>query len=115
MIEFVSGRHRRIHTNPSTGSGGRGARNANANNVVNAGVTQQHIATTIQTSNGQATIQLIPVQVAAQQFRGAQLTTTSHWIQTQQQNNSNNTNNNSGNSGANNSSSPPTPTPTTTS
>ena len=112
---YVSGRHRRIHTNPSTGSGGRGARNANANNIINAGVAQQHIATTIQTSQGPATIQLIPVQVAAPQFRGTQLTTAAQWAQAQQQQNNSNNTNNSGNSGANNNSSPPTPTPTTTS
>ncbi|CAG2109422.1 unnamed protein product, partial [Medioppia subpectinata] len=68
-------RHRRIHTNPSTGSGGRGSRSVNANNVVNASLAQQHIATTIHTSQGPATIQLIPVQVATPQFRGTQLTT----------------------------------------
>ncbi|XP_054165462.1 zinc finger protein 436-like [Oppia nitens] len=105
-------RHRRIHTNPSTGSGGRGARNANANNVANnvANLAQQHIATTIHTPQGPATIQLIPVQVSAPQFRGTQLTT--QWAA--QQNNTNNTTN-SNNNAANNSSSPSTPTPTTTS
>ncbi|CAG2120638.1 unnamed protein product [Medioppia subpectinata] len=101
-------RHRRIHTNPSTGSGGRGSRSVNANNVVNASLAQQHIATTIHTSQGPATIQLIPVQVATPQFRGTQLTT--QWAA--QQTNSNNTSN-SNNSAANNSS-PSTPTPTTT-
>jgi hypothetical protein len=115
----MKGRHRRIHTNPSSGSGGgRGARNANASNVGNSVTTQQHISTTIHTAQGPATIQLIPVQMAATQFRGTPITT-AQWTaqqqqqQQQQQNNSNNSAGNASNSA--NTSSPSTPsTPTTT-
>jgi len=110
-------RHRRIHTNPSSGSGGgRGARNANATNVANSVAAQQHIQTTIHTASGPATIQLIPVQVAANQFRATPLTT-AQWTaqqQQQQQQNTNNTGGNASNSAPNNNSPSNSSTPTTT-
>jgi hypothetical protein len=68
-------RHRRIHLNP----GGVGARNArNANNAI-AATTTQHIVAQVG-QNQQATIQLIPVQMA--QFRNAPLTSaaTQQWV-----------------------------------
>jgi hypothetical protein len=113
----MKGRHRRIHTNPSSGSGGgRGARNANASNVGNSVTTQQHISTTIHTAQGPATIQLIPVQMAATQFRGTPITTAQWTAQQQQQQQQTNSNNSAGNaSNSANTNSPSTPsTPTTT-
>jgi hypothetical protein len=79
-------RHRRIHTNPSSGSGGgRGARNANANNIAaNSATTQQHIVASV-AQTAPATIQLIPVHVATSQFRGTPITAAQWTAQQQQQ------------------------------